>query len=166
MATVGTLVRRRVCQGAANTFVPRRQNGYTRVLSYSCSPDGDLGSNEILLANERTIGVVDGSGVLYDPEGLDAEELRRECLLWRRMNRPGRDHGTVLRKAWTPNDPPPRIYRSRRPRARAHDGQELQPRQADAAGFPRARESPSGWGRKIRCPHVLATCMLAITSDA
>lgn len=38
-------------------------------------PDGDLGSNEIKLGNERTVAVVDGSGVLCDPEGLDAAEL-------------------------------------------------------------------------------------------
>ncbi|SCV05275.1 LANO_0H03906g1_1 [Lachancea nothofagi CBS 11611] len=42
-------------------------------------PDGDLGSNEILLSsvNERYIGLVDGSGVLCDPKGLDQDELRR-----------------------------------------------------------------------------------------
>jgi glutamate dehydrogenase len=34
-------------------------------------PDGDLGSNEILLGNEKIIGVVDGSGVLFDPEGIN-----------------------------------------------------------------------------------------------
>eukprot|EP00052_Salpingoeca_macrocollata_P027944 m.267599 g.267599 ORF g.267599 m.267599 type:complete len:1069 (-) comp22804_c7_seq3:147-3353(-) len=39
-------------------------------------PDGDLGSNEIKQGNEKTIAVVDGSGVLYDPEGID-----KECLL-------------------------------------------------------------------------------------
>lgn len=38
-------------------------------------PDGDLGSNEILLGEERVIGIVDGAGVLYDPEGLDRESL-------------------------------------------------------------------------------------------
>ncbi len=38
-------------------------------------PDGDLGSNEILISRDRTIGVIDGSGVLYDPAGLDREEL-------------------------------------------------------------------------------------------
>jgi len=38
-------------------------------------PDGDLGSNEILMGNEKIIGVVDGSGVLFDPEGLDKESL-------------------------------------------------------------------------------------------
>ena len=40
-------------------------------------PDGDLGSNEILLSNEKYTSVVDGSGVLVDPNGLDKEELSR-----------------------------------------------------------------------------------------
>ncbi len=40
-------------------------------------PDGDLGSNEILMSRDRTIAVIDGSGVLYDPKGLDREELSR-----------------------------------------------------------------------------------------
>merc|ERR1719473_1741191 len=40
-------------------------------------PDGDLGSNEILVSRDRTIGILDGSGVGYDPEGLDREELTR-----------------------------------------------------------------------------------------
>jgi glutamate dehydrogenase len=40
-------------------------------------PDGDLGSNEILLGNEKYISVVDGSGVIVDPEGLDHDELVR-----------------------------------------------------------------------------------------
>ena len=40
-------------------------------------PDGDLGSNEIKQGIERTVGVVDGSGVLCDPVGIDAAELRR-----------------------------------------------------------------------------------------
>lgn len=38
-------------------------------------PDGDLGSNEILLSNEKYISIVDGSGVLCDPNGLDRDEL-------------------------------------------------------------------------------------------
>ncbi len=38
-------------------------------------PDGDLGSNEIKVSRDRTIAVVDGSGVLYDPRGLDREAL-------------------------------------------------------------------------------------------
>ncbi len=40
-------------------------------------PDGDLGSNEILISKDRTIAVVDGSGVLYDPAGLERKELLR-----------------------------------------------------------------------------------------
>ena len=40
-------------------------------------PDGDLGSNEILLANERTTAVIDGSGVLCDPDGIHRDELVR-----------------------------------------------------------------------------------------
>jgi len=40
-------------------------------------PDGDLGSNEIKISNDKTIGIVDGSGVLYDPEGINREELER-----------------------------------------------------------------------------------------
>ena len=40
-------------------------------------PDGDLGSNEILLSNETYTAIVDGSGVLCDPNGLDKEELHR-----------------------------------------------------------------------------------------
>lgn len=40
-------------------------------------PDGDLGSNEILLSNEKYISIVDGSGVIVDPNGLDHDELVR-----------------------------------------------------------------------------------------
>ncbi|CAG8090036.1 unnamed protein product [Penicillium salamii] len=40
-------------------------------------PDGDLGSNEILLANEKYGAIVDGAGVIYDPNGLNHEELLR-----------------------------------------------------------------------------------------
>lgn len=38
-------------------------------------PDGDLGSNEIKISCDRTIAIVDGSGVIYDPSGLDRQEL-------------------------------------------------------------------------------------------
>jgi glutamate dehydrogenase len=38
-------------------------------------PDGDLGSNEILMGSEKIVGVIDGSGVLYDPEGIEREPL-------------------------------------------------------------------------------------------
>jgi len=40
-------------------------------------PDGDLGSNEILLTSDRTITVIDGSGVIHDPAGIDRNELVR-----------------------------------------------------------------------------------------
>ncbi|KAI5303891.1 NAD-dependent glutamate dehydrogenase [Ascosphaera pollenicola] len=40
-------------------------------------PDGDLGSNEIKLAKETYTAIVDGSGVIVDPQGLDSTELLR-----------------------------------------------------------------------------------------
>ncbi|GAA6031389.1 hypothetical protein JCM8097_005637 [Rhodosporidiobolus ruineniae] len=40
-------------------------------------PDGDLGSNEILLSKDKTITIIDGSGTIHDPEGLDRSELVR-----------------------------------------------------------------------------------------
>lgn len=40
-------------------------------------PDGDLGSNEILISKDNILAVIDGSGVLYDPEGINREELER-----------------------------------------------------------------------------------------
>ncbi len=40
-------------------------------------PDGDLGSNEILISRDVTTAIVDGSGVLCDPDGLDRSELER-----------------------------------------------------------------------------------------
>jgi len=40
-------------------------------------PDGDLGSNEILMGEEKIIGIVDGSGVLFDPEGIDKDALNQ-----------------------------------------------------------------------------------------
>jgi len=40
-------------------------------------PDGDLGSNEILISTDKIIGMVDGSGVLYDRAGINREELSR-----------------------------------------------------------------------------------------
>lgn len=40
-------------------------------------PDGDLGSNEILLSKDKTTTIIDGSGVIHDPVGLDRAELTR-----------------------------------------------------------------------------------------
>ena len=42
-------------------------------------PDGDLGSNEIILGKETIVGIVDGSGVLYDPNGLNRASLLQLC---------------------------------------------------------------------------------------
>ncbi|KAJ7600284.1 NAD-specific glutamate dehydrogenase [Mycena floridula] len=44
-------------------------------------PDGDLGSNEILLSSDKTVAIIDGSGVLADPAGLNREELVRLAKL-------------------------------------------------------------------------------------
>lgn len=44
-------------------------------------PDGDLGSNEILLSSDKTVAVIDGSGVIADPHGLNREELVRLAKL-------------------------------------------------------------------------------------
>jgi len=44
-------------------------------------PDGDLGSNEILLSSDKTIAIIDGSGVLADPAGINREELVRLAKL-------------------------------------------------------------------------------------
>ncbi|KAF9005537.1 NADH-dependent glutamate dehydrogenase [Cyathus striatus] len=44
-------------------------------------PDGDLGSNEILLSSDKTVAIIDGSGVLADPHGLDRTELIRLAKL-------------------------------------------------------------------------------------
>lgn len=40
-------------------------------------PDGDLGSNEIKISKDKTVAIVDGAGVLYDPHGIDRTELTR-----------------------------------------------------------------------------------------
>ncbi|MCU0644640.1 MAG: NAD-glutamate dehydrogenase [bacterium] len=40
-------------------------------------PDGDLGSNEILISKDKMLCIIDGSGVLYDPDGLNRNELTR-----------------------------------------------------------------------------------------
>ncbi|KAL5039431.1 NAD-dependent glutamate dehydrogenase [Batrachochytrium dendrobatidis] len=40
-------------------------------------PDGDLGSNEIKISKDMTVGIVDGSGVLFDPKGINRDELHR-----------------------------------------------------------------------------------------
>jgi glutamate dehydrogenase len=49
------------------------ESGVTKI--QTGGPDGDLGSNEIKVSKDRTIALVDGSGVLYDPQGLNRDEL-------------------------------------------------------------------------------------------
>ena len=61
--------------GIAEETITKAQTG---------GPDGDLGSNEILISKDRTIALVDGGGVVYDPDGLSREELVR-------LARAGRD---------------------------------------------------------------------------
>ncbi|KAF4462728.1 NAD-specific glutamate dehydrogenase [Fusarium albosuccineum] len=60
-----------------------------RVLSSAASihpdpggPESDLGSNEIKLRNEKYTAIVDGSGVLADPNGLDREPLKSDSRSW------------------------------------------------------------------------------------
>lgn len=48
-------------------------------------PDGDLGSNAILQSKTKIISIIDGSGILYDKQGLNKEELIR--LAKRRNNK-------------------------------------------------------------------------------
>jgi len=57
-------------------------------------PDGDLGSNEILISKDRILAIVDGSGVLYDPEGIDRRELARLAKARRMVEHFRRDHLT------------------------------------------------------------------------
>lgn len=52
-----------------------KEENVTKVMTGG--PDGDLGSNEILISKDRILSLVDGSGVLYDPAGLDRRELTR-----------------------------------------------------------------------------------------
>ncbi|KAG1469130.1 hypothetical protein G6F56_003439 [Rhizopus delemar] len=40
-------------------------------------PDGDLGSNEIKISKDKTVAIVDGSGVLCDSEGINRQEMER-----------------------------------------------------------------------------------------
>ncbi len=49
----------------------------TVIKAQTGGPDGDLGSNEILISRDKTTVIIDGGGVLYDPHGLDRNELAR-----------------------------------------------------------------------------------------
>ncbi|TMW59691.1 hypothetical protein Poli38472_004760 [Pythium oligandrum] len=62
-----TGIQRKLNLGADGSVVTKVQTG---------GPDGDLGSNEIKMSpQEHTIAVVDGSGVLFDPKGINRSEL-------------------------------------------------------------------------------------------
>jgi glutamate dehydrogenase len=52
-----------------------KEENVTKVMTGG--PDGDLGSNEILISKDRILAIVDGSGVLYDPQGIDRAELEK-----------------------------------------------------------------------------------------
>jgi glutamate dehydrogenase len=55
--------------------VGKNQSAITKVMTGG--PDGDLGSNEILISRDKILAIIDGSGVLYDPKGIHREELKR-----------------------------------------------------------------------------------------
>ena len=40
-----------------------------------------MDTDEILLSSDKTVAIIDGSGVLADPVGLDREELKRLAKL-------------------------------------------------------------------------------------
>ncbi len=52
-----------------------KEENLTKVMTGG--PDGDLGSNEILISKDKILAIVDGSGVLYDPQGLNRPELEK-----------------------------------------------------------------------------------------
>ena len=52
-----------------------KEESITKVMTGG--PDGDLGSNEILISKDKILAIIDGSGVLYDPENIDRRELIR-----------------------------------------------------------------------------------------
>jgi len=52
-----------------------KERNITKVMTGG--PDGDLGSNEILISKDKILAIIDGSGVLYDPKGIDRTELSR-----------------------------------------------------------------------------------------
>jgi glutamate dehydrogenase len=50
-----------------------KEEAITKVMTGG--PDGDLGSNEILISKDRILSIIDGSGVVYDPQGLNRPAL-------------------------------------------------------------------------------------------
>ncbi len=52
-----------------------KENNITQVMTGG--PDGDLGSNELLISKAKILAIIDGFGVLYDPQGINRDELKR-----------------------------------------------------------------------------------------
>jgi len=50
-----------------------KEEAITKVMTGG--PDGDLGSNEILISKDKILCLIDGSGVVYDPQGLNRPAL-------------------------------------------------------------------------------------------
>jgi len=50
-----------------------KEENITKVMTGG--PDGDLGSNEILISRDKILAIINGSGVLYDPKGINRKEL-------------------------------------------------------------------------------------------
>ena len=69
-----TLSIRQYIHGIIN-FLGLKEEDVTKV--QTGGPDGDLGSNEILQSKDKTVAIIDGSGVLHDPIGIDRGELVR-----------------------------------------------------------------------------------------
>ena len=42
-------------------------------------PSSYIGSNEIIMGKEKIVAIIDESGVLYDPKGINRKELLRLC---------------------------------------------------------------------------------------
>lgn len=61
-----------------------KENKITKIMTGG--PDGDLGSNEILISRDKIIAIIDGSGVIYDPRGLNRPELERLAVKRKTVN--------------------------------------------------------------------------------
>lgn len=55
--------------------IQMKESAITKVITGG--PDGDLGSNEILISQDKIMAIVDGSGVLFDPLGINRPEMTR-----------------------------------------------------------------------------------------
>ncbi|MBN1271991.1 MAG: NAD-glutamate dehydrogenase, partial [Candidatus Aminicenantes bacterium] len=53
----------------------KKEKDTTKVMTGG--PDGDLGSNEILISKDIITAIIDGSGVIYDPKGINRTELKK-----------------------------------------------------------------------------------------